>query len=322
MPAVKSYLLDPEWHDFAKWLDAEREQRRVSRRAIASALNQDTTHVVSEYLDGKRLITPGTLRVIVGAIGIQWPVAIVRGGYYEEILRMLADLWWLGERWCEEDDVYPWGSDRPSFRTLGVCKVSGKRLSEALQDEALGPRYHAGTFTEEVEVVGEIPPELKHYYQDRERKTTSVLPKPMAVAIFVATAGFPRRGDYYKEGAETFAAVLLEVVSPLAMYAFEKRRQQDPSGAKALPRLLGQAKQIFDDDDLSSSFRRIVSAEYVTEWADAMCQAYTHYARLAVYQYWGEGGSSVSTASPYAMMPTIRVAPIPVPSDFAWNGLA
>src|SRR5215469_3430089 len=188
MPIVKTYLLEPEWRDFARWLDAERMQRGVSRRTIARALNQDTTHVVTEYLDGKRLITPDVLRIIVGAIGIQWPVAVVRGGYYEEIFGILSDLCWLGERWCDEDDVYPWSRERSSFRTLGVCRIAGAPVGEALKTEKYGSRYHAGTYIEEVEVVGEIPPELRHYDQDRERKTTSIVPKPMAVAILVATA--------------------------------------------------------------------------------------------------------------------------------------
>ena len=333
---VKTYL-DPirEWPGFAAWLDEERKKRQVSIGHIARTLGlgyDGGTSYVRRVLHGKVIATPSTIRKVCKAIGISWPAAFANAGYYEELLAMMVDLVSLGEKWCVEDLVQPWGTRQQFFRSTGVQRIGDEMVWEAIKREPSCDRYHLGFWESDdpqwdwnavasTSAGSELgkPIDIEPTAIVTTRHPV-VLPKPMAAALMIAACGFPRRGDYYKDGAASYAAELLEVVSPLIEQAQAQRWTGKPGAiSRKLPSLLQSASDVFGDSKLDIGTRRGIGAELVVEWADSVCQPYTYYARLAALKYWGELGSSESTATPYNRMPDLRPAVLPALSDFSMH---
>jgi len=318
---VKSYHDAAGWIMFGNWL---RERCNIPTRQLARALGKgyrDGASYVRKLFQGKVRPAPGTVKKLCVALGINWPSAFMAAGYYEELFVMLEDLRWLGEQWCAEDKVHPWGDYRWEFRSTGVLKINGTFVRELLSTAHFQQRYHIGTYIEDNTPPDPVPEQFKLFYSMPQRSDSVVLPKPTAASIFIATSGFPRRGDVYKDGSSTYAANLLEEVTPLIDRARQSRPTQRRHGRIALSPLLASACAAFEDDSVSVGNRRIISSEYVVDWADQLCTPYTYYARLAAYAVWGEGGSSVSTITPYTQMPQIRVANLPNPALFLRSAL-
>ena len=154
-----------------------------------------------------------------------------------------------------------------------------------------------------------------------ERNPHATLPKPIAIAILLATLAFPMRGDGYKEGAREYRYNLGNAADALVR---EAKRQRTNIRAAGRPRglhpLLQRACDELDDRRIPFNYRRPVAAEYVVIWANAICKPFTQYARLAAFEFWGEaGGKSWSTTVIQVYEPPGRVrnVRVPVPSAFA-----
>jgi hypothetical protein len=226
-------------------------------------------------------------------MGIPWFVAFANAGYYRNILVLLDDLAALSRKWCDEDDVYP-PHDEGSFRSVGVLKIVGMLATEAIKDEAYARRYVVGSSV------------------DAAAGTTLpyIVPKPLAVALFIGVAGFPRRGDVYKDGRASYVAEVLEAAGDVVDLADGGADNRKPTG------LLLDADSVLKSKTLSFDERRASASEYLTAWCDSQCQPYTYYARLATYRRWGEMGSSEATVTAYTIMPEIRIAECPDPEVF------
>lgn len=308
MPLVKTYLTEPDLEKFGKWLYERLEAKGISPYALGERIGRHGAHDIEEMFAGKPIM-PKTLRRICAEIEEPWPRIFLDYGLYEELFFMLDDLVWIGQKWCEEDNAYPWAdpATRFEFRSIGVCRIGNKPVWEAFKDPRIRDRYHVGTYEQDNPRPDEVPPELEHFYTSPIRLTNSIVPKPMAVALLIATGGFCRRGDYYRDGTNILAAEVLDASVPLIDYAEQrKRRECGKRKPSDLPDLLQGADATFDDKLLNAAQKRTIAAEYVNSWADTVSAGYTYYARLVTFAYWGEVGSSESTASPWAIMPQVQ----------------
>jgi hypothetical protein len=147
------------------------------------------------------------------------------------------------------------------------------------------------------------------------------LPKPIAIAILLAMLAFPLRGDGYKEGAPEYRYNLGNAADGLVRAAKRLRTEVRAAGRpKALHALLRRASDALDDRRIPFNYRRPIAAEYVVMWADAICDRFTRYARLAAFDFWGEAGghSWALTAVPQFNASGLgRMVSLPRPSVFA-----
>ncbi len=309
MPIPPSYADGPQQAAFFEWLKDTVNKSAVSKTRLARALGHDTTQQINRFLRGM-LPMPETLKKLCEAMDVSWLGAFIRAGYYGEVLSILADLERLAVSWKSEDCVYP--TDDRQFRSVGVIKINGISVIDALNQPKYRGRYHLGCYQEaphEIHPDEALPLEQAAFFKEQAanpRPVCCVVPKPMAVAIFIAVAGFARRGDIYKDGQSIYAANIIASAAPLIDLAIAKRSRRS-----SLPPLLQKVLDALKDKQISLDMGRIIAAEFITSWADSLCRAYTYYARLAMFAYWGEAGSSVSTRTPYTQMPQIRIAKPP-----------
>jgi len=309
MPIPQSVAEADQRAVFASWLEDRRAQSGVSKSALAwNALRHDTTQQLNKFLRGEALPMPKTLKALCKHTGTSWPAAFALAGYYAELVYALGALARLARQWRADDATYP--TDDAEFRSTGVLKVGDKIIIEALNGPRIAARYHMGCYRErphEIDVDSAIPEVAAKIYRQEAanpQPVCCVVPKPLAIALMIATVGFPRRGDIYKDGASVYAANLLESAQAIIDHAIASVRSP-------LPALLQTAVTILKTKDLDLDTRRIMAAEVMLKWADLLCGRYTHYARLGGFEYWGEAGSSLSTVTPFVQMPQIRIAELP-----------
>jgi hypothetical protein len=148
-----------------------------------------------------------------------------------------------------------------------------------------------------------------------------VVPKPIGIALLLATLAFPLRGDGYKEGAPEYRYDLGKAADDIVRQARVLRRESRAVGRpKSLHPLLQRTCEALDDRSIPFNYRRAVAAEYVLAWSDTTCRRFTHFARLAAFDFWGEaGGHSWTTAvvPQYNAYGTARQIREPRPSIFS-----
>jgi hypothetical protein len=148
-----------------------------------------------------------------------------------------------------------------------------------------------------------------------------VLPKPIGIAILLATLAFPRRGDGYKEDALEYRFDLGKAANGLVREAKRLRAELRAVGRpRNLHPLLQRTCDALDDGRIPFNYRRAVAAEYVVMWADAICDRFTHYARLAGFDFWGEAGGhswTTTVVTQYNARGMAREVEMPRPSVFA-----
>lgn len=288
-----TYADEPQIRAFFQWFEGERNRTNTSKSRLAEAIGRDGTAYINGILQGRKIPTPSTLRRLCAVMGVPWFVAFANLGYYRSILLVLEGLINTAQQWCTEDETYP-GFESTEFRYAGVLTICGELATEAFKKSPFQNRYLLGTYTS----------------RDNDRPIPCIVPKPLAVAIFVACAGFARRGDVYKDGLSPYAANVISAAQRLVDLADPMDDARKPSG------LLGEADNILKSRSMSLDARRIAAAEYMTAWADQLCQRYTYYVRLAVYGRWGEAGSEMSRVTPFVVMPEFRVAAVPNLTDF------
>lgn len=320
MPVPPSYAPQNQRAAFAQWLSARLEASRVSKSKVAAALGHDTIQQLNKFLRAEILPMPLTLRRICRVIGVPWTEAYANAGYYGEILGALARLARLARIWAQEDHADPLP---PS--THGILRIGDTLAIEALAEQRYRKRYTIGSWEEapmdpppESDYEGaspEIAAIFKATYEHRSKHPTTVsvvVPKPLAVAILIAIAGFPRRGDIYKSGAKSYAANLFAGTVDLVNLA-----ECTVPHEFHLPALLQSADNALKDSELPFGLRRIIAAEYTVQWADHQCNMYAHIARLATHDYFGVAGSSVDNLTPEYQLPQIRRAVLPDLTEFS-----
>lgn len=165
-----------------------------------------------------------------------------------------------------------------------------------------------------------VPRTLDRVDQSLERETVQVpeetfqiiLPKPIGVAIILGTLAFPRRGDVYKDGVRIYRERLGKDLRDLVNTARLRRSDMRAAGRpKSLHPVLQLARQTLDDSRLPFDYRRPVAGEYAVAWGDAICGLFTHFARLAAFEFWGGVGSEVSNVTSFSRMPQLRKAELP-----------
>jgi transcriptional regulator with XRE-family HTH domain len=306
-------------HFFTKWLNEVVAASEVSKTKIAAALGHDTTQQLNKILRGEIMPMPETLRKICDRIGVPWTMGYANAGYYGEILEILALLSLLAKRWLEEDGATP---HPPRFRQ-GVLQIGEQPIWEALKEPRFARRYTAGSW---IEQPPHPPPEsdlekfepehremFKRFCEEEAREPRTVwcfVPKPLGLAILIAVAGFTRRGDIYKSGADRYAADIFAASTKLIELAEQQVRSYK------LPPLLQRAEDALKDRELPFELRRVIAAEYTVKWADQECEFYTHIARLAALEYFGVAGSSMDNLTPEMDLPHLRPANLPEISDF------
>jgi len=243
-------------------------------------------------------------------------------------LRNTGVLYWKNEpimwggqlRW--RDDLDP--RTIPEFRSRYIvgswCELEHRNVRVELPPIEAVP---GGTFSLTVPAtLDRVDPSLK---QESlivpEHTVLMVLPKPIGVAILLATLAFPRRGDGYKEGASEYRFDLGKAADGLVREVKRLRTDLRIVGRpKNLHPLLQRSCDALDDGRIPFNYRRPVAAEYVVMWADAICDRFTHYARLAAFDFWGEAGghSWTTTVVPqYNARGMAREVAMPRPSAFA-----
>jgi transcriptional regulator with XRE-family HTH domain len=333
-PRAPSYAGLQQRAAFANWLQSLREERGVSRKQLARALwgtnSADTTTarikryetVVPDALGRPKRVmlpSPQTLRRICRELNVSWLTGFANAGYYHELLQVLAALVGLAWQWLDEDAAFAREGARQSFRSAGVTALGGQIVWEALQQPRYADRYIEGMITQAplpraeptVRPGNDIPEHVLRLMEEDQgpRQWGYVVPKPMAVAVLVVTTGFPRRGDIWKKGVDMYAVHLFEAITPMAELALK-------SASVELKDNIQRADEALADLRLSIDGRRVVAAEYLLAWADAFCQGYTHYARLASLEYFGLAGVSIDKMTPEIQLPQIRRARLPDVSVF------
>lgn len=318
MPVAPTYIAPDQRRFFTAWLNEVVANSKVSKLKIAAALGHDTTQQLNKFLRGEVMPMPDTLRKICDRIGVPWTMGYANAGYYGEILGILAQLSLLSDQWLEEDDARP---RRPRF-SHGVHHIGELPIWEAVQQPRFAMRYTAGSWIEQPplppsdadweNIALEHREAFKKLYEEESKEPHTVwcfVPKPLGLAILIAVAGFPRRGDIYKRGADRYAADIFAASTKLIEHAERHVRSYK------LPPLLQRAEDTLKDRTLPFELRRIIAAEYTVKWADEECELYTHIARLGALEYFGVAGSSMDKLSAEMQFPQLRRAKLPEISD-------
>ena len=179
------------------------------------------------------------------------------------------------------------------------------------EDSSFNKRYCIGSWDSGTGGIPRNTPRIVRTMREAN-STTMIVPKPIGVAILLAALAFPRRGDVYKDGARQYRENLGRAAHDLAIVAKARRSENRAAGRpKKLHQLLQQASNVLDDPRLSFDLKRPMAGEYIVAWADSICQLYTHYARLAAFEFWGEAGSEISNVTPFVQLPQFRKAELP-----------
>ncbi len=245
-------------------------------------------------------------------------------------LRNTGVLYWKGEpiTWGRQ---MPW-SDKPGLDPSNIAEFTNRYIVGSWRE--LEHRNVRVEFPPIEAVPGgtfslTVPGKLDRVDSSRKRESLIVpehtalvvMPKPIGIAILLATLAFPLRGDGYKEGAPEYRYDLGKASDGLAREARRLRTELRAAGRpKSLHVLLQRACDALDDGRIPFNYRRPIAAEYALMWADAICDRFTRFARLAAFDFWGEAGghSWTLTAVPQFNASGMgRMVSMPRPSAFA-----
>lgn len=333
-PGSRSYADLQQRVAFVRWLAGHVAQSGLKHKQIAKALwpnsaDEATTHQIKMYTEVRwtkagpkvTLPAPSTLRKLCQLLDIPWTEAFSNAGYYRELLQAIADLADLGYKWYADDRAN--GLLIESVRTEQVSQIDGDPIGAAFKRPEFAERYIIGFWDEDPHE----PPEITfneqadaheiEYMKEWARKVAAqpprirtIVPKPLAIAILIATVGFPRRGDLYKDGSPAYAAEVLKQSTWLVDLA------QKQSKLQRLPPLLQRADDALKDRLLSLELKRVIAAEYTVAWASTQSVLYTHTVRLGAMRRFGVAGSTESDPQLEEQLPDIRRAELPAPDLF------
>jgi hypothetical protein len=333
-PGSRSYADLQQRMAFVQWFAPQVFQSGLKLKQIARVLwpnsaEDATTHQIKLYTEvrwnkGQPRVTlpaPATLRKLCDLLSIPWTEAFANAGYYRELLQALADLADLGMRWYAEDRAN--GLLLESVRTEDVSQIGPEPVGSTFQRSEFAERYIIGYWEEgpydppEIDFNEQQDADERAYMREwarrdaaEPRRIRTIVPKPVAIAILIATVGFPRRGDLYKDDSAGYSAELLKHSTWLIDLA------QKESKLQGLPPLLQQADNALKDRLLTLELKRVIAAEYTVAWASQKSALYTHTVRLGAMRRFGVAGSAESDPQIEEQLPDIRRAELPRPELF------
>ncbi len=279
-------------YNVMRWLDQERERQGLSLRDVAQSLGPGYRNAtrVAQYFHQQIVAGPDVLQRLAKAVNVSPIDALWNAGHYGAVLGYLDKLYRLGWWWAHEDRVAVHQDSGADFMLpyADIGFPEGGDLREP--PPTLADRYHLATV---------------YNYAGGIFRVVS-LPKPMAVAILLAVALFPRRGDELCEETTAFYQQL-SLVAWSMMPAAEIARVP-PNQGYAFRKPLKDAEDIWKYRFFGLT-RMAIIAEYIHAWCGFVCRNYTDYARLALYRqgaFLGKPGESEdiwewqSTAMPSA----------------------
>jgi len=275
-----------------RWLDAERRERGMSLRDVAKILGYRNADRVGKYFRQQIVAGPHLVRRLARAVGVSPIEALWSSHYFGAVFEYLDQLYRLGWAWMRDDHV---GLDQASgahfltyYATRGVSNFEGIDIEEPPLD--IAQRYHKAEINNTAGVFRSVS-----------------LPKPMACAIFLAVAMFPRRGDVSRAAVLGFLRDLAQAADDMLPYA---EVAKVPAHLYRMRRPLELAEKILPWRVFGKA-RLSIAAEYVHHWCDTVCTGYTDFARVALY----EAGGFVGTHDNGENLWEWQTAPIPSVND-------
>lgn len=258
-----------------RWLDEERQRNGLSLRDVAAALGPGYRNAtrVAQYFDQRIVAGPDMLQRLAIAVGVSPIDALWNAGHHGAVLDYLDKLYRLGWWWADHDRVavhQESGADfMLQYAESGFPDDGDLRIPPA----NLAHRYHLATVYK------------------REGKIFRVvsLPKPMAVAILLTVALFPRRGDQLRAQTKALYEPLSLIASKM-MPAAELARVP-PNHGFGFRKPIKDAEAVWKYRFLGP-MRLAIIGEYIQRWCEFICRDYTDYARLALYEQGGFIGGS------------------------------
>lgn len=242
-------------------IDRARQERGMSLRALAKQLGYKNASRVGMYLRQQIYAGPEMVRRLATAVGMSPIEALWQSQRYRDVFGYLEKLYRLGWSWMRADGVHL----DPNRGAIFVTQWEGVRDAD----------------------INEVPPHLKRrylqatVYNDAGIFCVISLPRPMACAILLGIAMFPRRGEKLRPDA----LPLWEKVSFIATEMLPKADiARVPSTFPQFSKPLKDAEKILPWGFYGNT-RLSVVAEYVHTWCDMACKAYADYARVALYEH-------------------------------------
>lgn len=306
----------------------DRLPSRETLRAICGAINASYIEVADRFGYYREIIKAFDDLVWLGARWLEEdeargePLVSLRGEITRlDSLRGPGVLHWKNEPITWGQPI-PW-SDKPGLDPRDIPQFMNRYVIGSwlqLEHQALSVKFPkievvpGGTFSMKAPVtLDRVDPSLERetVIVPEETKVT-IVPKPIGLAILLAVLAFPRRGDVYKEGARQYRESLGREAHNLVNVAKTRRSEvRAPGRPRKLHTYLQRACDVLDDSRLAFDYTRPMAGEYVLAWADSICRSFTHYARLASFEFWGEAGSELSGVTSFTRMPQLRKAELP-----------
>jgi transcriptional regulator with XRE-family HTH domain len=241
-------------------IDRAREERGMSLRAVGRKLGYRNASRVGKYFKQQIYAGPEMVRRLATAVGMSPIWALWESERYRDVFSYLEKLYRLGWSWMRADRVH---LDRQAG-AIFLITWEGVRDAD----------------------INEVPPDLMHrYHQATIYNEAGIfrvisLPRPMACAILLGVAMFPRRGEKLRPETRPFWEKLSFVATEMLPQA---ERARVPSTYSDFTRPLKDAEKILPWGFYGEA-RLAVVAEYVHAWCDVACKPYADYARLALYE--------------------------------------
>ena len=169
MPRTRSVLSGSRRIGFGAWLDVLRQQRGLSKKALAEALGRPggaTNRQINKYLSGEIAASESTLIALARALELPERYMLLAGGYFEPLIRDIEDLLALAQWYCILDGL--------SFHDC----IEGRPV--AVSQQSLEP--------------SSIAP-----YMQIQISRKYTVPAPAIAAVHIALLAFPLRGERYND---------------------------------------------------------------------------------------------------------------------------
>jgi transcriptional regulator with XRE-family HTH domain len=247
-----------------RWLDEERERQGISLREVARKLGYRSATRIGQYFHQRIVAGPDMVARLAVAVNVSPIDALWNSRHYATVLEYLNKLCRLGSAWAYKDRVAI-DSLGASF-TLQYSEIGFPPGGDLrIPPPSLAHRYHLAT--------------VRNYHGGIFHIVS--LPKPMACAILLAVALFPRRGD--KIRPETTALYEKLSFTVAKMIPAAEVAHLPPNVGVGFYKPIKDAQAVFQYR-FYGAMRLAIVGEYMHQWCDFVCKNYADYARLALYE--------------------------------------
>jgi hypothetical protein len=281
-----------------RWLDQERERQGLSLRDVAQALGPGYRNAtrVGQYFHQRIVAGPDMLARLAAAVNVSPIDALWNARHYATVLDYLNKLCRLGSAWAYKDRVAI-DSLGASF-TLQYSEIGFPPGGDLrIPPPSLAQRYHLATISSDYGGIFHIVS----------------LPKPMACAVLLAVALFPRRGDKLRPETAAFYEKLSFIASNMIRLA--EVAHLPPNVGVGFYKPLRDAEGVFKYR-FYGAMRLAIVGEYMHQWCDFICKNYSDYARLALYAQGAFLGEPVKSNMVHEDIWEWQSTPMPSADDF------